>query len=551
MKTVKVGVFSPNTAAGSTIYLQSALTTRFAPGPQLVCAANLAARHVNNKDASVVPTMANLTTNVSVELYYWDSALLTQAALPGFFWMREQGVHAIVTDGNSMTDYVGQVAAVFQLPTCGYLSTDPDLSSAYSYPYVALMRATDDAAATAMCNLVKSYNWHGLGIVQQSAGQFDTYVQFMRTACPAVGVDTVTVVSYDWYPAEQARSNATYETAMELAADAPVNIWAHIGFYQAGPVVYALAEAHGMLADKYVWVNHELMTWGDIVRLSGSQSPPLDGAGSVERLHGMLQLAETYGGDSFSRFKAAYTDPANTAADCAGTPGGGPACDGAGACSNSVGSYNRTDATPWGADIAAHATTRVPVATPAADFAMGFLGLWSPPHETTPPVYDCVVALAAAFAMTADVEDGAAVMDSLKTVTFEGASGEVKLDPTTADRVAGENYTYSIFNWRRCDTSTSTDDAPCDIGLTSVLVGKIRPTPGSLLITSAAGVALDTAGNELPAPVFRDETTAVPADEYVPPGAQCLPEHYAYTVTGCDERQSRQVTYAWLPTATW
>ena len=41
---------------------------------------------------------------------------------------------------------------------------------------------------------------------------------------------------------------------------------------------------------RYVWINHELMTWGDIIRLAGSQNPPLTAAGSIERLHGQLQV---------------------------------------------------------------------------------------------------------------------------------------------------------------------------------------------------------------------------------------------------------------------
>ena len=38
-----------------------------------------------------------------------------------------------------------------------------------------------------------------------------------------------------------------------------MNIWTHIGFYQAGPIIYKLAEEQGMLADKYVWISHELL----------------------------------------------------------------------------------------------------------------------------------------------------------------------------------------------------------------------------------------------------------------------------------------------------
>ena len=42
----------------------------------------------------------------------------------------------------------------------------------------------------------------------------------------------------------------------------------------AGPVIYELADAAGLLSTANVWINSELLTFGDIIRFScGSDGP--------------------------------------------------------------------------------------------------------------------------------------------------------------------------------------------------------------------------------------------------------------------------------------
>ena len=90
------------------------------------------------------------------------------------------------------------------------------------------------------------------------------------------------------------------------------------------------------------------------------------------------------------------------------------------------------------------------------------------------------------------------VLGHLKGLSFQGASGDVALDTTTADRVADANYTYSVFNWHKCTRGA----AGCEIGLTSTLVGKIASD--ALLITDASGAALEPRARCAPCTVSRD-----------------------------------------------
>ncbi len=74
-------------------------------------------------------------------------------------------VDAVITEGSFTTDYVSMLAGISQIkkPVCGALATEPFLSVANDYPYLALMRTSDAAAARAMCNLGVSYGWAAVG----------------------------------------------------------------------------------------------------------------------------------------------------------------------------------------------------------------------------------------------------------------------------------------------------------------------------------------------------------------------------------------------------
>ena len=68
-------------------------------------------------------------------------------------------------------------------------------------------------------------------------------------------------------------------------------------------------------------------------------------------------------------------------------------------------------------------------------------------------------------------------------------------------------------------------------GLASTLVARIGATgPASLDAITPA--------------VWRDLSTSVPPDTYIPPGAQCLSSDYECSVTGCTDMK-RAVTYSW------
>ena len=89
------------------------------------------------------------------------------------------------------------------------------------------------------------------------------------------------------------------------------------------------------------------------------------------------------------------------------------------------------------------------------------------PDPMAPFAYDAVVALAVALDRAADASNGTAVLDELRGVSWEGASGQVRFDAATGDRAADSvHYMVGIFDrrpkgrppswWRAARTTPST-----------------------------------------------------------------------------------------------
>ena len=256
-KTVKIGILNPSTNNGGDVYAQSDLTGFFCPAFQGICASNLAARHINSKDPAVVTTIANLTANVSVELVHYNSELDAQAGLQAFFTMvNVEKIDAVITDMSYLTQFIAMVSdAGDHIPVCSNLATAPALVVEGDFPYAALMRPTDTAAAHAMCNLIDSYGWASIGVVYRNYGDDEGYVDEIRSYvqresnpfppgiarsacwpedyefaprcryCPTVGVTIVATATYMTYTdagteADLVMSNASSEAAIDKLATA-------------------------------------------------------------------------------------------------------------------------------------------------------------------------------------------------------------------------------------------------------------------------------------------------------------------------------------------
>jgi hypothetical protein len=304
----------------------------------------------------------------------------------------------------------------------------------------------------------------------------------------------------------------------------------HVGQQTSGPVLYELADAAGLLSTSNVWIGSGLQRWGDIVRTSPGPYPNngISAEATISRLHGMLHLSETFGTEpSWERYRVAYTDPSNDRDDCA--------CSSTGDAVANCG-FNHTSFPGGGLDVLPGTVNGVWEHPLAHSSINQMAGMWGSPHELSARGYDCVIALAAAFAISDQTDgawDGEEVMANMGRIDdFDGATGTVHLD-SSADRVADASHKYSVFNWQLSGA-----------GLASTLVARIgacrrtscHATTSLYAVCVPAGASGPESLESIESAIFRDGTTNVPPDtcaplDFLPPSMR-PPTHHPPPRTG-------------------
>ncbi|KAL3909372.1 MAG: hypothetical protein SGPRY_009452, partial [Prymnesium sp.] len=104
-----------------------------------VCAALLAAAHVNARETDVVPEMAVVVSNLTqITMNMYDSGMFPFFARLSYNQMKEEDVQAFVGAQSSSNSIELAEQAVFdRLPQCSFKSSSEALSDVVNYPYCA------------------------------------------------------------------------------------------------------------------------------------------------------------------------------------------------------------------------------------------------------------------------------------------------------------------------------------------------------------------------------------------------------------------------------
>ena len=128
-KSVHVGLLLPNTNLGTPL-----------PGhswKQVTCAAQLAVKHVNERQQLVVSNLRNLTANLtSITYSMYDTGYSASPAIVSYRRVRADGGVALVGAARSaVSTPLAQLGEVDKMPQCSYWSSSPSLSDTQLYPY--------------------------------------------------------------------------------------------------------------------------------------------------------------------------------------------------------------------------------------------------------------------------------------------------------------------------------------------------------------------------------------------------------------------------------
>ena len=117
-------------------------------GPASGCAALLALRHVNEKNSSVVPQLANLSPNFRVRGLLYDTRTRADLGVAAYTRSVAAGADAIVGAAySSVTVPVAQFSGISGIPQVSYGATAPVLSNKQLYPSFARTMPSDIISA--------------------------------------------------------------------------------------------------------------------------------------------------------------------------------------------------------------------------------------------------------------------------------------------------------------------------------------------------------------------------------------------------------------------
>eukprot|EP00966_Prymnesium_polylepis_P001341 30742-Prymnesium_polylepis.1 len=112
---------------------------------QVVCAAQLAVKHVNDHDEAVVPGLTNLTANlINLTSSTYDTGYSASPAIVSYRQLKADGGMAMVAAARSaVSKPLAQLGEIDMMPQCSYWSSSPSLSDSLLYPYCALPSTRD------------------------------------------------------------------------------------------------------------------------------------------------------------------------------------------------------------------------------------------------------------------------------------------------------------------------------------------------------------------------------------------------------------------------
>mmetsp|Transcript_27404 Transcript_27404/g.63176 ORF Transcript_27404/g.63176 Transcript_27404/m.63176 type:complete len:1200 (-) Transcript_27404:425-4024(-) len=392
-------------------------------GRAMAAAALLALRHVNQKNFSIV--QSELPLDLDLSLNNVEAVDTWLSPVHGFDRLLDhakttQLLGVVGPETSTFAAPVASLAQFFNFPVVSYSATAPPLSDKLAYPLFARTAPSDAVSAQGTIQLLRHFGWRHACIIWD---QDDLYTSFyQRTLRSLAGPKDTT---FESYPYQRGNADSIRAAVSEIRDTRVV-----IALAASSDVERIMITANelGAAGEERVWI------WSESAYFSLSVIPIAEASRLDRLMQGSLTLMsgipDTKGSAVFGK------------------------------------AMRELDTSSFQADI--------PGLTPA--------DLEQLPQAYGRYAYDCVWLLALARSQAAaSAHDGSALVNAMRSVVFQGASGRVQLD-SSLDRL-GSTATMGLYN--------------------------LRP---NLRLEKVGTLANGTQLNLFKAPRFRDGTSAIPSD---------------------------------------
>ena len=395
-KTVKIGMIMPV----SNFATQQALGVNFF---SLTCAARLAVEHVNSRDESVVPGLGQMVHNLSrIEAAYFDSGFDENIAHRAYNEMNLRGgVDAMVGAARSVSSKaIATLGKLDQIPQCSFWSSAAELSDKLLYPYFGRTYPSDEITSYVICSTINKLGWRRFSVLFDEGDAYSKGLVDGLTRFASINsVDIRALAAY------KASTRASFSPAVAEVKASGVNIFMALMADHSVLGILTEARKQNILGSGYAWLLTDVSTSSAI---NYAASYNLSTAYALSLLNGLLLFKfSPVGTAGYERYAS---------------------------------SFQQQELSTCQTDL--FNVTQYPSIFSSGAWDVGAL------------VYDCVISFAVAASRSLDPSDGLEVNRLFKSVEFNGASGSVKFDPTTADRHRS-TANLIILNWKL--TSVSQD----------------------------------------------------------------------------------------------
>lgn len=264
---------------------------------QAACAALLAVRHVNTRDASVVPGLGQLVANLSMHGELFDTGSAESSASVAFQRASQWGAVAMIGGGASdVTELMAYMAAGDNKALIGYRSTSSSLGHS-DFGNFGRTIPSDAVATRILPRLLLAFGWRHAAVVFERRNEWSrSYAASLEARAAEAGVQLMEVVSYD------SSQPASYASAMRRVAASGASVV--IGLLtdaSIGPMLRA-ADAEGLLRSGTAWILADGVTAAALSEAAQAGEAPL-----ADLLDGVLRLAASpAGAPGHQRFLTAW-----------------------------------------------------------------------------------------------------------------------------------------------------------------------------------------------------------------------------------------------------
>ena len=352
------------------------------------CAALLAARHATEHNGAVVPELATLSHGFFMHMRLADMSTNAPTAIEAYRSVETADVDGIVDGASSAVNvHLAQLGALDALPQLSYYSSSPGLSSA-TYSHFGRTYISDHISAKVLTREISTFKWQYMGVLHLRDTWASTYADYLAASAASAAEHKMTIqVMASWSP-----GNATeMKTAAKMLRDSGVSVIVFLTFEADIKALMDAVEAEGLLASEYVWIAVE----GSIF-LSQSQGDK-DLTRQLDRMLSMEANPTTSSG--FARLSDTWASL--SPADCV---------------------------TDDGLDLN----------VPASRFT-------EPPNYYAAYAYDAVTSFALALDASSDPHDSAQLLEALRKVSCDGATGGLRFEGNGDRTEASATFSLSRF----------------------------------------------------------------------------------------------------------